>query len=336
MADHGGQHEGQIRICRRHGHHVQGRSSEPIRFTVAGDDDRRGLVGPVNGDFLGDVVRIRTAQPGRADQDQRLARQVDVLFVLSGVTGNGSVAQLRQLDAHLGGCNAIGTAADHRPVAPGGNDGGRHPADRLSPGQHLPHGLGQAAQGAQDPVDVRRHRADLTIRGGLGQGPRHQPAGGYLGVERLCRRHAHLDVAPVRGVQDPVGFGGQIAVAPVDHRHHVRAAGPSQVDGAVGVGGRARLTDGDDERVAHVVGQPEAGQFGGGQGRHRQARQEPADGGRHGLAGHRRGPLTDDEHPLDRPAGEGPGQGQGHHIFTDPDGQPPIVADPDLAPQGLS
>ncbi len=131
---------------------------------------------------------------------------------------------------------------------------------------------------------------------------RQQEAGRDLGVERLGRRHAHLDVATVGRVEHAVGLVGEVAVATVDDGDDPAAARPHQVDGAVGVGGGARLADGDDERVGHVGPQVEAGQLGGQHGPHLDRR--VADGRPQGdgqaLAGDGGGALADHQHPADR------------------------------------
>ena len=68
---------------------------------LGGDHDRRGPVGPVDRDLLGDVVGVRPGEPGGADDDQRLGREVDVLLVLGDVAGDRLVAELRELDPQL-------------------------------------------------------------------------------------------------------------------------------------------------------------------------------------------------------------------------------------------
>ncbi len=96
---HRRQHEGQARVGGRHDDDLQ-RGREPL-LALAGDHDRRGLVGPVDRDLLGHVVGGRAGEAGRADQDQRLGREVDVLLVLGRVAGDRLVAELGQLDPHL-------------------------------------------------------------------------------------------------------------------------------------------------------------------------------------------------------------------------------------------
>ena len=60
---------------------------------LGGDDHRRRLVGPVDGQLLGHVVGVGRRQAGGADQDQRLGGQVDVLLVLGGVAGDRLVGR---------------------------------------------------------------------------------------------------------------------------------------------------------------------------------------------------------------------------------------------------
>ena len=54
----------------------------------------------------------------------------------------------------------------------------------------------------------------------LGDGAGQQDAGSYLRVERLGRRHAHLDIATIAGVHHAVGLVGEIAVASIDDSEH--------------------------------------------------------------------------------------------------------------------
>ena len=82
------------------------RRGEPL-VAVGRDHDRRGLVRAVDRDLLGDVVGVRARQAGRADEDQRLGREVDVLLVLGGVAGDRLVAELGELDAQLLGGDAV-------------------------------------------------------------------------------------------------------------------------------------------------------------------------------------------------------------------------------------
>ena len=253
MPGHGRQHEGQTGMHRRNLDGCQRRLIGGCG-ALRGDDHRRRLVGPVDGQLLADIGGGGRGQPGGADQDQRLRRQVDVLLVLGGVAGDRLVGQLRQLDAQLRGGEPVGAVADHRPVAPGGGVGPGGLGD-LRPGrQHLLQSGGQVPQPREELVlEPTVAAADLA-----GDGQRQQEARRHLGVERLGGGDAHLDVAPVRRVEDAVGLHDQVAVAPVDDGQHRRPPGPDQVDGAVGVGGRARLADGHDQRVAHVVVEAEA------------------------------------------------------------------------------
>ena len=100
--------------------------------------------------------------------------------------------------------------------------------------------------------------------GCLGDRARQQHAGGDLGVERLGRRDAHLDVATVAGVHHAVGLVGEVAVAPVDDASTVapRPRARSTVR-LVSVVVPLWLTA-IDQRVAHVEAQLEAAQLGGG------------------------------------------------------------------------
>ena len=114
VADHRAQHERELRRDRRHGERLH-RGAEAL-VPLGGDDDRRGLVGPVDRHLLGHVVGVRALQAGRAHEDERLGRQVDVLLVLGGVAGDGLVAELGELDPQLHGGDPVGAGADDRPV----------------------------------------------------------------------------------------------------------------------------------------------------------------------------------------------------------------------------
>ena len=284
-----------------HDDHLEG-GGEAL-LALAGDHDRRRLVGPVDRDLLGHVVGGRSGEPGRADQDHGLGREVDVLLVLGRVAGDRLVAELGELDAQLLGGDLVHAVADDRPVAPAR----REPLGRLGqrrPARHRAgHAVGQLAQREEDLV-ARIGRIDADL---VGHGQRQQVAGRDLGVERLGRRDAHLHVAPVGGVEDAVGLVGQVAAPAVHDGDHPGAAGADEVDRAVGVGGGARLADRDDERVGHVGPEVEAGELGGEHGPHLERR--IADGGdqrrREALAGHGGRALPDDQHPADRcrPAG---------------------------------
>ena len=115
------------------------------------DHDRHRLVGAVDRDLLGDVGEGRARERGGAHQDQRLGREVDVLLVLGGVAGDRLVAELRQLDADLGGRDPVGAVADHRPVAALGSEASGGLGDRGAVRQHRLHRGGQLAQRFEQP-----------------------------------------------------------------------------------------------------------------------------------------------------------------------------------------
>ena len=114
VTDHRRQHERERGVDRGHGQHRRGRS-EPL-VALGRDDDRRGLVGAVDRDLLADVVGRAADEPGRADEDQRLTGEVDVLLVLGDVAGDRLVAELAELDPHLLGGDDVRAVADDRPV----------------------------------------------------------------------------------------------------------------------------------------------------------------------------------------------------------------------------
>ena len=122
-------------------------------------------MGPVDGELLGHVVGVGAGEPGPADEDQGLGRQVDVLLVLGGVAGDGLVAELRQLDSDLGRRHPVGAVPDDGPVAPAGCVELGRLGDLPAPGNDPLHGVGKLAQALQE---VRRP-GRVGARG-LGQG----------------------------------------------------------------------------------------------------------------------------------------------------------------------
>ena len=226
-----GQHEAELRMGGGDGDDVQG-SGEP-RLPVAGDDDRGCLVRPVDRHLLGDVVRRGAGQAGGADEDQRLAGQVDVLLVLGGVAGDRPVAELAELDAELLGGDPVGAVADDGPVPLGRREllgGSRDHGAAADGGLHR---RGQVTEcGDEGLVD---DAADLT-----GDRPGEQEPSRDLRVEGLRGGDAHLHVPAVGGVEDAVGLVGEVRLATVHDRHDVRSPGAGQVDGAVRVRRGAR------------------------------------------------------------------------------------------------
>ena len=292
VARHRREHERQLRMHHRNldGLH---RGGEAL-FSFGGDDDRRRLVGAEDRHLFGDVVGRRAGEAGGAHEDQGLRRQVDVLLVLGGVAGDRLVTELGELDPQLVGRDPVRAVADDRPIAPRRRPLLSDGTDLRAAGQHLFHRVGQRAQrGQQLAVDRSAHD--------LGDRRRQQEARRELRVQRLRRRHRHLDVATVGRVEHAVRLVDQVAVASVDDGDHAGAASAREVDGAVGVGGGARLADGDDERVVHLRPQTETGELGGeggldsqfGVARHRAQR------GHEALAGDVSGALPDRDHAAD-------------------------------------
>ena len=168
---------------------------------------------------------VPPTQPRRAHEDQRLGRQVDVLLVLGDVAGDRLVAELAELDPHLLGGDRVGAVADDRPVAlrrcepPGGlgdlRRAGRAPS-RIAVGQ-----LAQRRRAARGGAAVGADTGRLGDRAG------QQHARGDLGVERLRRGDAHLDVATVGRVQHAVGLVGEVAAAAVDDADHAPPRAPA-------------------------------------------------------------------------------------------------------------
>ena len=194
-------------------------------LAVVGDHDRRRLVRAVDGDLLADVVGVRAVQPRRAHEDHRLGRQVDVLLVLGDVAGDRLVTELRELDPHLFGGDPVDAVADDRPRPAGERVPLRRECDRRPAFEHVSHRR-RAGPATRSRTSWRRTRAPSRVDAELSRDrEREQESGGDLRVERLRRRHAHLDVAAVGRVEHAVALVDEVALAPVDDRDHDRTAG---------------------------------------------------------------------------------------------------------------
>ncbi len=223
-----------------------------------------------------------------------------MLLVLGDIAGDGLVAELAELDAHLFGGDHVGAVAHDRPVALRRSEATRHLRDGWASGQHLHHGIGQQTQ--------RREQFVATVCGALSgclrDRARQQHPGRNLRVERLGAGHAHLHIAAVARVHHTVGLVGEVAVATVDDGQHRGAPTAGEIDRAIGVGGGAALADRHDEGVGHVETQVEARQLGGGDRIDvERAVGELVEHSRHAAPGHRRGALADDAHLGDLAAG---------------------------------
>ena len=115
VARSGGQHEVERRM--HSGHLEQLGCRVEASGAGGGDHDRRSAMRAVDGHLFGGVVGHRAGQPRGAHPDQRFAREVDVLLVLSSVFGHRVVADLGELDADLPRRNPVRTVAHHCPVA---------------------------------------------------------------------------------------------------------------------------------------------------------------------------------------------------------------------------
>ena len=89
---HRAQHEREGGMHARHEQRLD-RRFEAVLVVVC-DDDRRGLVGAVDGELFRDVVGGRAVKAGRAHDDHRFRRQVDVLLVFGDVARDRLVAEL--------------------------------------------------------------------------------------------------------------------------------------------------------------------------------------------------------------------------------------------------
>ena len=114
--------------------------------------------------------------------------------------------------------------------------------------QQLCQGVGELLKAAQDALAIGVLQAEQ-----VGEVECEQKAGDYLRVESFSGCHAHLHISPIGCVEDGIGAVGEVAVATVHDGYDGRASGFSQIHRAVRVGGGARLADGNDEMVGHVV-----------------------------------------------------------------------------------
>ena len=159
------------------------------------------------------------------------------------------------------GRDPVGAVADDRPVAARRRVALRRLGDRGPPREHLAASRreARAAPSSSSWPALAGRRAPSTSA--IAQ--REQEAGRDLRVERLGRRDAHLDVAAVGRVEHAVGLVDEVAVAAVDDRRspprRVRAARSTVRLVSVVV---PDWLIGDDERVAHVGAQAEAGELG--------------------------------------------------------------------------
>ena len=91
--------------------------SREALFALRGDHHRRGLMGPVDRDFLRNIICSGTLESCRTDQDHWLGRKVDVLLVFRPIARDGFVAKLRKFDANFFSGNSVRPVADYRPIA---------------------------------------------------------------------------------------------------------------------------------------------------------------------------------------------------------------------------
>ena len=235
-------------MASRHGQDVDA-WVEKVPFSLGNYHDRGGLVGAEYFYFLGDVAGIGPAHAWRAHNYERFGRKINVFFVFDDVEGYRLVAQLRKLYPYLRSRNMVRPAADNGPRTTRRRGNRRHPGNFWPLRKHLFHEGWQFAQGGED-LSCSFGSCDASrIRQPKGE----KVAGSNLGIERLGRGHAHLDVTAVGGVQHPVRLLYEVAVAPIDYRHHVGPPTAHQVDGAVRVRRGTRLADRYHQRRRHVV-----------------------------------------------------------------------------------
>ena len=130
--------------------------------------------------------------------------------------------------------------------------------------------------------------------------------GRHLGVERLGRRHAHLDVTAVGCVQHAVGLGHKVTVASIDDGDHGGAPLAGEVHRAIGVGRGAGLADRHDQRVGEISAEVEARELRRRHGLHHHGAvlEQIGQDRRQGTARHRRRPLADHDHATDGAGGQ--------------------------------
>ena len=146
MAGHGRQHEPELG---RHGGDLDGGQGRGKGLALRANHHRGRLMRPIDRELLGHVLGVGACDAGRAHEDERLGRQVDVFLVFGGIAGDRLVTQLGELDADLRRRHPVGPVADDRPVTPGRGVQLRRLRQLLAPGQDLLHGVGQALQAAQ-------------------------------------------------------------------------------------------------------------------------------------------------------------------------------------------
>ena len=114
VADHGRQDEPERRVDRRHGdrRHPRRKRVSPSLATTIGV----ALWARKIATSLATSSAFEPDKTGRAHEDQRLGRQVDVLLVLGRVAGDRLVTELTELDPNLLGRDLVGAVADDRPV----------------------------------------------------------------------------------------------------------------------------------------------------------------------------------------------------------------------------
>ena len=329
VADHRRQDEPECGVDVRD---VDRRRRRVPRVALVGHHDRGRLVGTEDRGLLGDVVGGATAQTRGTHEDQRLRRQIDVLLVLGGVACDRLVTELAELDPDLLGGDPVGSVADDRPVSLRRGEPSRRVGDRVAPGDDVEHRIGDRAQGVEQCVTS----LGAAEPGGFGDRAGEQRTGRDLGVERLGRRHTHLDVASVRRVQDAVGLVDEIAPATVDDAEHGGASTTQEVDRPVRVGGGTALADGDREGVAHVETHAEPRQLGGRDGVDVEtAVAELFEDRRRALAGDSRRALPDDADSRDGAGGQAGPRSTRERAGSDVGVQDTIALD-DLAAQRLA
>ena len=121
VADHRGQHEGELGMARRYGQDVDARVEQspfqPRSLSPPGPPCGHGI-------FLF-PWRCRGRWPAHArcaHDDEGFGRKIDVFFVLDNVEGYRLVAQLRKFDPDLGGRHMVRPAADDGPRTAGRRD----------------------------------------------------------------------------------------------------------------------------------------------------------------------------------------------------------------------
>ncbi|CAB4688189.1 unannotated protein [freshwater metagenome] len=255
MAHHRRQNEGKCAIDRRHSDHLS--SSRKTLVALSGNHNRQRLVSAEDGHFFSDIVGRAANQAGRAHDDERLTREVDVLLIFGDIAGDALVAKLAEFDTHFLRGHGIRAVANHGPIPTLRGEPTSGLANLVTQPKYRDKRIRNLTQRREQLMPALRRTKTCRLTDRTCQ----QRTGSDLRVERLCRGNAHLNVAAVRGIQHAIGLVGEIAVATIHDANHACTATANKIDRAIGVGGCTALAYRHYERVAHVEAHTKATQF---------------------------------------------------------------------------